>query len=315
MTMNPELQPEKRTDKNGNVVTRWVRSLTKRNKETTGMPAPELKMAETSNPYYQEYNRYLEQSAWDEASGYGYHDSTGPDIDYEEVSRIQKEINCEIERVTAILAPKEGNYRRGRNHDPELLRENLSLLIRYSPETLEDVIASSNEGILEKEFWAKFMSEKTLHPTASRETDEAVERCLNHYRICLGTVSCMNRLEAEGVQITGEWDTPSIWKWHSTVDSILEAHSGENKKFSKETAEATALFSYIGGLQYLSPFNIRDTPSLRYEANKKDIDYFSQNLDAVYRVMPELVQRGVKDAGLVRVMVESPSSALNEGEL
>lgn len=318
MSMNPDLQPVKRADKNGNIVTRWIRSFRKSAEPTTPLPAPELKVTDSSKPYYHQFNLALEESRREQLSGYDPYGDDDIHIDYKEVDRLQKEINAETERVKTILFPDGNTYRdNDREYNPESLRENLSLLIRHAPELLDKVIASCNRNeMLERDYWANLISSSTLYPTSARETNESVDHFLNYYRVSLGTISCMNRLKDEGLPlVSNDWETVSIWKYQSQVDALLETHRSMGKSFSEETAEATALFAYIRDWYHLTPFDIRDTPSVRYEANKEDIEYMAQNLESVYSVLPELLSRGVTDSDLIKAMIESPASVLNEGEL
>ena len=188
-----------------------------------------------------------------------------------------------------------------------VVQHNVKLLNNYYPDLMDRIMeACSQEG--EEQFvWLTRLKRDNL--TSTRKGEEAdtrknVERALVVYPYTL-------RIVAGNVHES--WEADFMRSYDHAVELMVRK---EGREVSDRKMEAMALACHVCQMRPnddsdLEAIIARDV----YEKVADDLEYISENLEAVEKVLPILRERESYSSGFLREIVENESAALAEGIL
>lgn len=270
------LTPERPTGRNGNAVTRWIRSL---NKKRTNIVS--------SSPVIEEEG-YSDSDPSNEPTIIELFELLHPKDDYspdhsiaQKIRIIAKKDLSLIQHITeaAKTSPDEREYWL----DSFYLSKNLKTVAPWGNET-----------------------HHFIDPDP-----EQLERELTLFRTAL-PVNRMLRALGHNCNVPVRNDPPYL-TYQGAVALILK--DGNITNPSEDLTKAITLITYMEKLQVFKSGSPADGNATTYSRLSADAAYIAEHLEQVMELLPELVTRGTHDRAVIERLLANDTQALREGEL
>lgn len=225
----------------------------------------------------------------------------------------------EILRQREVDAAIKALYREGNiahnfgDHAVQRINRNVRFLVINSPETLNEIIASSRSNSLEEYLWSEIMQEYGMSPKRTIRGDKRWSY-MNKYRIALIAFAFVRRVSESDDRITSKNDNYAMIQLRGLMESIIERRS-VRKATSDDRMEALAMFIWVNA-PHAHPTNMFfAAEDFSYDEHLRDIHYVAKRVAEVRNIIPELVERKSCDREVVDMLLNAPTPALAVGML
>lgn len=313
--MSKSLTPEKRPDKNGNIVTRWIKSFS-RGKTVREMPAPTL-------------SHKPERLSFDESAALRQKER-------DEQDRRRAEVNTKVALTKEVLfPPKTLHYGNAEDyeydsHSRDRTRENLEYLIRHAPDLLQRVLDTVQSKDEARPLFGHIIRHSQIAPgrghsyydyegsaSPKEPTEAQIQSRLMIIREALVVHTLVSRLSESGFlsgsDLTEDGQRAIVNDLRSATETVLARK--HLVSFNDDDIEAVATMMYVTGAHEDRMFAVNQMSNTIYDDNSEDIAYLVSRITEVRDIIPLLAERKSCDRELVASLLDFPSSALVEGVL
>jgi hypothetical protein len=226
----------------------------------------------------------------------------------------------EILRQREVDAAIKALYREGNithnfgDHVVQNIRRNVRFLVINSPETLNEIIASSRSNSLEEFLWGEIMQDPKMSPKRRIRGDRRWSY-MNKYRIALVAFQFIRRVAEFDERITaGHVDHYAMDQLRHLMEDVIERRS-LRKTTSDDRLEALAIFIWVHA-PHVRPTNMFfSVYDFRYEDHLRELHYLAKRIDEVRDIIPQLTERKSCERAVVDMLLDAPAPSLAVGML
>lgn len=281
------LTPEQRPDRNGNIVTRWVKSFKNRKaSERTPLPPPAPS-----------YDSYRETPPEQEATAL-----KPPKMDFEP----RRSLFTEARDALAII--EDAEYYGG--HD-STCSDNIDFVIDYDPELMRKVISYCEDDTQQNLFMQQVFAHQHISPHAGNRSNYGYRREQSQSQVD-GRLDRLRKSMVIGAAALRLFATNHEKDWTRsyglTYLDLTVRDLAPEVGASEEKLRACTAIAYVHGAYK------HGGGGGQFGITQSEIEFFTDNIDQIEPFIPQLLERGTTGIDMVRDMING-ASALSEGAL
>lgn len=221
----------------------------------------------------------------------------------------QREVDAAIKAIY-----REGNIEHNFGyHVFQNITRNVRFLVINSPETLNEIIASSRSDPLEEYLWSDILQEPRMSPRRSIRADKRWTY-MNKYRIALVAFQFIRHIAEFDDRITDNTAHYAMDQIRFLMEDVIERRT-LRKATSDDRLEALAVFVWVHAPHTRATDMFLSADDLCYEDHLRELHYLAKRIDEVRGIIPQLTERKSCDRAIVDVLLDAPTPALAVGML